>query len=88
VLGVNDKVQLAEVETAYRRRVVRELMLAGVTVADPSRLDVRGAVTHGSDVFLDVNVVLEGNVKLGNRVRVGPNVVIRNSEIGDGTEVF
>jgi bifunctional UDP-N-acetylglucosamine pyrophosphorylase/glucosamine-1-phosphate N-acetyltransferase len=88
VLGVNDKAQLAEVEAAYRRRVSRELMLAGVTLADPARLDVRGTLSHGSDVFLDVNVILEGNVKLGNRVRVGPNCVIRNSEIGDGTEVF
>jgi len=88
VLGVNDKAQLAEVEAAYRRRTARELMLAGVTVADPARLDVRGAVSHGHDVFLDINVVLEGKVKLGNRVRVGPNCVIRNSEIGDDTEVF
>jgi bifunctional UDP-N-acetylglucosamine pyrophosphorylase/glucosamine-1-phosphate N-acetyltransferase len=88
VLGVNDKAQLAEVEAAYRRRAARELMLAGVTVVDPARLDVRGSVTHGSDVFLDINVVLEGSVKLGNRVRVGPNCVIRNSELGDDTEVF
>ena len=88
VLGVNDKVQLAEVEAAYRRRVTRELMLAGVTVADPARLDVRGPVTHGSDVFLDINVVLEGRVTLGNRVRVGPGCVIRDSEIGDDTEVI
>ena len=88
VLGVNDKVQLAEVEAAYRRMVAQELMLAGVTVADPARLDVRGSVTHGVDVFLDINVVLEGSVKLGSRVRVGPNCVIRNCEIGDDTEVF
>ena len=88
VLGVNDKVQLAEVETAYRRRVARELMLGGVTVADPARLDVRGPVSYGADVFLDINVVLEGTVKLGNRVRVGPNCVIRNSEIGDDTELI
>jgi bifunctional UDP-N-acetylglucosamine pyrophosphorylase / glucosamine-1-phosphate N-acetyltransferase len=88
VLGVNDKAQLAQVETAYRQRVTRELMLAGVTVVDPSRLDVRGRVLHGTDVFLDVNVVLEGSVKLGNRVRIGPNCVVRNSEIGDDTEVF
>jgi bifunctional UDP-N-acetylglucosamine pyrophosphorylase/glucosamine-1-phosphate N-acetyltransferase len=88
VLGVNDKVQLAEVEAAYRCRVTRELMLAGVTVADPARLDVRGPVTHGSDVFLDINVVLEGRVTLGNRVRVGPGCVIRDSEIGDDTEVI
>jgi bifunctional UDP-N-acetylglucosamine pyrophosphorylase / glucosamine-1-phosphate N-acetyltransferase len=88
VLGVNDKAQLAEVETAYRKRIARELMLAGVTVADPARLDVRGAVSHGTDVFLDINVVIEGAVKLGNRVRIGPNCVIRDSEIGDDTEVF
>jgi bifunctional UDP-N-acetylglucosamine pyrophosphorylase / glucosamine-1-phosphate N-acetyltransferase len=88
VLGVNDKAQLADVEAAYRRRVAHDLMLAGVTVADPARLDVRGSVTHGVDVFLDINVVLEGSVKLGSRVRVGPNCVIRNCEIGDDTEVF
>jgi bifunctional UDP-N-acetylglucosamine pyrophosphorylase / glucosamine-1-phosphate N-acetyltransferase len=88
VLGVNDKAQLAEVETAYRRRITRDLMLAGVTVVDPARLDVRGTVEHGSDVMLDINVVLEGNIKLGNRVRIGPNCVIRNCEIGDDTEIF
>jgi len=88
VLGVNDKIQLAELESAFRRQVTRELMVAGVTIVDPMRLDVRGTVTHGADVFIDVNVVLEGNVKLGDRVRIHPNCVIRNSEIGDDTEVF
>jgi bifunctional UDP-N-acetylglucosamine pyrophosphorylase/glucosamine-1-phosphate N-acetyltransferase len=88
VLGVNDKAQLAEVEAAYRQRAAHALMIAGVTVADPARLDVRGSVTHGADVSLDINVILEGHVKLGNRVRVGPNCVIRNCEIGDDTEVF
>ena len=88
VLGVNDKAQLAELENALRRQTTRNLMLAGVTVVDPARLDIRGTVTHGTDVFIDVNVVLDGNVKLGDRVRIGPNCVIRNSEIGDDTEVF
>lgn len=88
VLGVNDKVQLAELESAFRRQVTRDLMFAGVTIVDPARLDVRGTVTHGTDVFIDVNVVLEGNVKLGDRVRIHPNCVIRNSEIGDDTEIF
>lgn len=88
VLGVNDKAQLAELESAFRRQTARNLMLAGVTVVDPARLDVRGTVTHGVDVFIDVNVVLEGNVKLGDRVRIRPNCVIRNSEIGDDTEIF
>ena len=88
VLGVNDKVQLAEVEAIRRKMMARELMLAGLTLADPARLDVRGHFTHGADCFIDVNVVLEGNVKIGDRVRIGPNCVIRNSEIGDDTEVF
>jgi bifunctional UDP-N-acetylglucosamine pyrophosphorylase / glucosamine-1-phosphate N-acetyltransferase len=88
VLGVNDKAQLAEVEAGYRQRAAHALMIAGVTVADPARLDVRGSVTHGVDVSLDINVILEGTVKLGNRVRVGPNCLIRNCEIGDDTEVF
>lgn len=87
VLGINDKIQLAEVETAHRRQKANELMLAGVTVADPARLDVRGSVQTGSDVYLDVNVVLVGNVRLGNRVRIGPNCYIRDAEIGDDTEV-
>src|SRR5205807_8585519 len=88
VLGVNDKAQLAELEGIWRARITRELMLAGITLADPARVDVRGSVTHGSDVFIDVNVVLEGKVALGDRVRVGAGCVIRDSEIGADTEVF
>ena len=88
VLGVNDKTQLAELEGVFRQQVAKDLMLAGVTIADPTRIDIRGNVTHGSDVFLDANVLLEGDVKLGSRVRIGPNCVVRNSEIGDDTEVF
>ena len=88
VLGVNDKVQLAEAEAAWRARTAQALMLAGVTLADPLRLDVRGVVTHGADVFLDVDVVLEGRVVLGDGVCIGPGCLIRNSEIGAGTEVF
>jgi bifunctional UDP-N-acetylglucosamine pyrophosphorylase / glucosamine-1-phosphate N-acetyltransferase len=88
VLGVNDKVQLAQVESEYRRRQVRELMLAGVTVLDPERLDVRGTVRAGRDVVLEVNVILEGRVTLGDRVRVGPHSTVRDSEIGADTEIF
>ena len=87
-LGVNDKAQLASLEAVCRHTAARGLMLGGVTVADPARLDVRGRVTHGADVFIDVNVVLEGQVKLGDRVRIGPGCVIRDSEIGDDTEIF
>jgi bifunctional UDP-N-acetylglucosamine pyrophosphorylase / glucosamine-1-phosphate N-acetyltransferase len=88
VLGVNDKVQLAELEAAYRRIRARELMLEGATVVDPERLDARGTVTVGRDVYFDVNVVLEGKVTLGEGVRIGPNCVIRDASLGAGTEVF
>jgi bifunctional UDP-N-acetylglucosamine pyrophosphorylase / glucosamine-1-phosphate N-acetyltransferase len=88
VLGVNDKVQLAQVEAVYRKRRATELMLQGVTLVDPARFDARGPLTVGRDVHVDVNVVFEGAVKLGDRVRIGPNVVIRDSEIGDDTVVF
>jgi bifunctional UDP-N-acetylglucosamine pyrophosphorylase/glucosamine-1-phosphate N-acetyltransferase len=83
VLGVNDKVQLAELEGAYRRQRATALMLEGATIVDPARFDARGPVSVGRDVHIDVNVVLEGTVRLGNRVRIGPNVVIRDCEIGD-----
>lgn len=87
-LGVNDKAQLAFLESVCRQRSARELMLAGVTVADPARIDVRGRVTHGKDVFLDVNVVFEGQVRLGDRVRIGAGCVIRDATIGDDTQVL
>jgi bifunctional UDP-N-acetylglucosamine pyrophosphorylase / glucosamine-1-phosphate N-acetyltransferase len=87
VLGVNDKVQLAEVEAVYRRRRATELMLQGVTLVDPTRFDARGPVTAGRDVHIDVNVVFEGKVTLGNRVRIGPNVSIRDSVIDDDAEI-
>ena len=88
VLGVNDKAQLAQLEQVCRTRRARELLLAGVTLADPARIDLRGTLTHGSDVFVDVNVVFEGRVVLGDRVRIGAGCIIRDSEIGADTEVF
>ncbi len=87
VLGVNDRIQLAQCEAAYRHERARELMLAGATLADPARIDVRGHVRVGRDVSIDVNAVLLGDVKLGARVRVGPNCIIRDSEIGADTEI-
>jgi bifunctional UDP-N-acetylglucosamine pyrophosphorylase/glucosamine-1-phosphate N-acetyltransferase len=88
VLGVNDKVQLAEVEAHHRKACARRLMLAGATLADPTRIDIRGEVEVGRDVFIDVNAVLIGKVHLGKRVRIGPNCVIQDARIGADTEVF
>jgi bifunctional UDP-N-acetylglucosamine pyrophosphorylase/glucosamine-1-phosphate N-acetyltransferase len=87
VLGVNDRVQLATLEAACRARNARALMLAGVTVIDPARIDIRGTVECGMDVVLDVNVVLEGPVMLGDGVHVGANSVISNARIGAGTHI-
>jgi len=88
ILGVNDRVQLAMLERVYQRNQAERLMRGGVTLADPARLDVRGSVEAGSDCIIDVNVVFEGEVRLGKRVRIGPNCLIRNATIGDDVEVF
>jgi bifunctional UDP-N-acetylglucosamine pyrophosphorylase/glucosamine-1-phosphate N-acetyltransferase len=81
VLGVNDKVQLAELEAENRKTRARDLMLAGVTVVDPARIDVRGSLVTGRDVFIDINAVFEGKVTLGDRVHIGPNCVLRDCDI-------
>ncbi len=83
VLGINDKLQLAEVEAEHRRLRARELMQAGATLVDPARVDVRGTLSIGRDVLIDVNVVFEGRVTLGDRVRIGPNCVLRDCEIAN-----
>jgi bifunctional UDP-N-acetylglucosamine pyrophosphorylase/glucosamine-1-phosphate N-acetyltransferase len=89
VLGVNNRVELAYLERAYQLRRARELMREGVTLRDPSRFDLRGHIESvGRDVEIDVNVILEGKIKLGDRVKLGPNTLIRDSEIGDDVEIF
>lgn len=88
VLGVNDRVQLAERERDHRRREAHGLMRAGVTLLDPERIDVRGTVHAGRDVVIDVDVILEGEVELGDGVRIGPFTVIRDARIGAGTEIL
>jgi bifunctional UDP-N-acetylglucosamine pyrophosphorylase/glucosamine-1-phosphate N-acetyltransferase len=88
VSGVNDRVQLAALERYFQRRQAEELMRAGVTLADPSRLDVRGRLHAAPDVRIDVNVIVEGEVRLAEGVSIGPNCLLRNCAIGCGTEVF
>ena len=86
-LGINDRAQLAAAERIHQRRIAAELLARGVTLADPERLDVRGEVSVGRDVFIDVGVVLEGKVVLGDRTRLGPYCVISNSTLGADTRV-
>jgi len=87
VMGINDKKQLAEAERALQARLVEALMAEGVGFADPARVDIRGELTCGRDVFIDVNAVFEGDVTLGNGVRIEANNVIRDSALGDGVVV-
>ena len=87
VSGINDRAQLAQAERIYQGRLADELMSGGVTIADPARIDIRGAVEAGEDCFIDINVVLVGEVRLGSGVRIGPGAVIKDSELGDGVTV-
>ena len=87
IVGVNDKVQLAALESDFQHMLAVELMLAGVTLADPVRIDVRGRLTCGSDVFIDVGCVFIGDVSLGDNVTVGPNCVLKNASIGANTTI-
>jgi bifunctional UDP-N-acetylglucosamine pyrophosphorylase/glucosamine-1-phosphate N-acetyltransferase len=87
VAGVNNPVQLAELERAHQARQAHALMLSGVRLADPARLDVRGTLTCGPDVEIDVNCVFDGVVSLGEGVRIGANCVIANAHIEAGAVI-
>jgi bifunctional UDP-N-acetylglucosamine pyrophosphorylase/glucosamine-1-phosphate N-acetyltransferase len=88
VLGINDRTQLAVQERCYQQRQATRCLQAGVTLADPARFDLRGTLTAGEDVLIDVNAVLEGNIVLGNRVSIGPNVVMRDATVGDDVTIL
>jgi bifunctional UDP-N-acetylglucosamine pyrophosphorylase/glucosamine-1-phosphate N-acetyltransferase len=88
IRGINDKQQLAQAEKALRKRFTTDMMLAGLTLRDPRRFDMRGTLGFGRDCVIDVNCVFEGAVKLGDRVKIGPGAVIKDCEIGDDTEVL
>ncbi len=88
VLGVNSKLQLAHLERCYQQRQCDELMQQGVTLIDPARVDIRGNLTVGSDVSIDINVVFEGAVSLGDNVSIGANCVIKNSAIESDVEIL
>jgi bifunctional UDP-N-acetylglucosamine pyrophosphorylase/glucosamine-1-phosphate N-acetyltransferase len=87
VQGANDRKQLSELERHYQLRVGRRLMAQGVTLRDPARFDVRGEVTVGRDVLIDINVILEGNVVIEDDVEIGPNCVIKDSTLRKGVVI-
>lgn len=87
VAGVNNRAQLAVAEREVQRRQAAALLASGVTLADPARIDVRGQVVAGRDVFIDINAVLEGTVTLGDNVHIGPGCHLKDVQLGDGTQV-
>jgi bifunctional UDP-N-acetylglucosamine pyrophosphorylase/glucosamine-1-phosphate N-acetyltransferase len=87
-VGVNSKAELAALERHYQKNQARKLLDAGVTLADPARIDVRGDLTCGRDVAIDVNCIFEGRVVLGDGVKVGAHCILRDVEIGNGTAIL
>jgi bifunctional UDP-N-acetylglucosamine pyrophosphorylase/glucosamine-1-phosphate N-acetyltransferase len=87
VEGANNRVQLATLERAYQARIAEELMIAGASLRDPARIDVRGKLTTGSEVSIDINCIFEGVVSLADNVQIGANCIIKNSTIGTNVEI-
>jgi bifunctional UDP-N-acetylglucosamine pyrophosphorylase / glucosamine-1-phosphate N-acetyltransferase len=88
VAGVNDRIQLAALERDYQLHAARDLMRAGVTFADPARFDLRGKLHAEQDVTIDINVIIEGDVRLSSGVRIGPNCVLKDCSIGPKTQIL
>lgn len=88
VQGVNDKAQLATLERHYQMNKADQLLEAGVLLRDPSRIDIRGELTTGSDVEIDINTLFEGKVTLGNGVKIGANVCIKDTTIADNASIL
>ena len=87
VEGVNNRLQLAALERVYQSEQAEKLLLAGVMLLDPARFDLRGELTHGRDITIDTNVIIEGHVTLGDRVRIGTGCVLKNCVIGNDSEI-
>jgi bifunctional UDP-N-acetylglucosamine pyrophosphorylase / glucosamine-1-phosphate N-acetyltransferase len=87
IRGINDRAQLAEIERYYQLIQAHQLMRRGVSIMDPSRFDLRGDVEIGQDIMIDINVLLEGRLKIGNNVTIGANCCIKGTIIGDNVEI-
>ena len=87
VTGINSKIDLSAIERVYQTRIAQKLLQQGVTLRDPTRLDIRGLLTCGKDVEIDINCVFEGRVTLGDNVKIAPNCVIKNATIKAGAQI-
>lgn len=86
--GINNKIQLAELEREYQKRQAYTLMAKGVTIRDPNRFDCRGTIETGQDVIIDINVIIEGHCKIGSNVSIGANTILKDITIGDNVEIL
>ncbi|WP_439328330.1 bifunctional UDP-N-acetylglucosamine diphosphorylase/glucosamine-1-phosphate N-acetyltransferase GlmU [Lonepinella sp. BR2357] len=87
VEGANNRLQLNALERYYQRKQASRLLLSGVSLADPERFDLRGELSHGKDCEIDINVIIEGKVQLGNGVKIGAGCVLKNVVVGDNVEI-
>lgn len=87
ILGVNNRLQLSHLERIYQKNRAEHFMMNGLTLIDPDRFDVRGNLTFGKDNIIDVNVIMEGNVKMGSRCHIGPNAILRNATLGNDVHI-
>ncbi|CAC9605526.1 N-acetylglucosamine-1-phosphate uridyltransferase (EC 2.7.7.23) / Glucosamine-1-phosphate N-acetyltransferase (EC 2.3.1.157) [uncultured Gammaproteobacteria bacterium] len=88
VAGVNDKMQLAALEKTFQQNQASQFMQQGLTLRDSARFDCRGYLSFGQDCEIDVNVVIEGDVSLGNNTTIAPNCIIKNAKIGDNVAIL
>ncbi|GAA0854670.1 bifunctional UDP-N-acetylglucosamine diphosphorylase/glucosamine-1-phosphate N-acetyltransferase GlmU [Aliiglaciecola litoralis] len=87
VEGINNRKQLAMIERAYQIEKAQQLLMEGLYIIDPNRFDLRGSIEFGEDCSIDVNVIVKGRVVLGNNVQIGPNCILIDCEIGDGSVI-
>lgn len=88
ILGINDRGQQANIERIYQQQLAKKLLLQGVMISDPHRIDIRGTLQAESDVFIDINVLFQGDVVLGKGCHIGPNCVLINCELAENVTVL
>lgn len=88
ITGINNKLDLIRSEKKYQLKQAQKLLKSGVLISDPNRFDLRGTLIFGKDVYIDINVIIEGNVSLGNRVKIGSNCILNNVTIGDDVTIY
>lgn len=88
IFGINNRLQLMQLERFYQKRQAKKLLLNGLSLADHRRFDLRGTLKHGKDIFIDVNVILEGNIIIGDRVKIGNGCKLKNVTINNDVTIY